>query len=84
MFRESLINHSGSIHQRKIGGLIATQLAPPADPMITKCFLDLETASYQQIKKGRVDSSIKERREGHHCFSNRVVITGLADSPSIS
>ncbi len=33
-----------------IGGLITTQLAPPGDPMFTKCFLDLETALYKQLR----------------------------------
>ena len=36
-----------------VGGLVTTQLAPPGDPMFTKCFLDLETALYKQIRAAK-------------------------------
>jgi hypothetical protein len=33
-----------------IAGLLATQVLPPGDPMVTKCLLELETALYSHIR----------------------------------
>ena len=32
-----------------VAGLLTTQVLPPGDPMVTKCFLELEEAVYRSV-----------------------------------